>query len=300
MINKMSSITFPDGSSYEVTDDKARKDITELNNDIDNVQGAIDELKGTIGYSKKNLLVYPYELTTVTQGNITFTDVGDGTIQTSGVSTGKASMVLSDRTKNKMLLKAGTYIINGCPKGGSTTTYMINVSRTVNGAGELIAQDTGDGATFTLTEDTYIGCLINIEASSVNLNNQTFYPMIRYASISDSTYEPYVDNVQTQLSDVKIELDNKKYNRTIVLQQTLTDVNKPWLELKAQFNKMEDYYTYSGRISCGVTYGFTGYSIWDKTYASYFIHGYDANVYHVINRNGTWQYAKIATSYTTF
>lgn len=35
MMNKMSSITFPDGSSYEVTDDKARKDITELNSNLE-------------------------------------------------------------------------------------------------------------------------------------------------------------------------------------------------------------------------------------------------------------------------
>lgn len=45
MMNKMSSITFPDGSNYEITDDKARKDITEINNDIDNVQGAIDGIQ---------------------------------------------------------------------------------------------------------------------------------------------------------------------------------------------------------------------------------------------------------------
>ena len=48
MINKMSSITFPDGSNYEITDDKARKDITEINNDIDNVQGAIDEINESV------------------------------------------------------------------------------------------------------------------------------------------------------------------------------------------------------------------------------------------------------------
>ena len=35
MMNKMSSITFPDGSNYEITDDKARKDITEINNKLD-------------------------------------------------------------------------------------------------------------------------------------------------------------------------------------------------------------------------------------------------------------------------
>lgn len=47
-MQKMSSLTFPDGSSYEITDDKARKDITEINNDIDNVQGAIDELNTNV------------------------------------------------------------------------------------------------------------------------------------------------------------------------------------------------------------------------------------------------------------
>ena len=44
----MSSITFPDGSNYELVDDKARKDITELNNNVDNVQGDIDELSDNV------------------------------------------------------------------------------------------------------------------------------------------------------------------------------------------------------------------------------------------------------------
>lgn len=47
-MQKMSSLTFPDGSSYEITDDKARKDITEINNDVDVMQGAIDELKSLV------------------------------------------------------------------------------------------------------------------------------------------------------------------------------------------------------------------------------------------------------------
>ena len=51
MMNKMSSITFPDGSSYEVTDDKARKDITELNNNANNLQGAIEDVQTQIDYN---------------------------------------------------------------------------------------------------------------------------------------------------------------------------------------------------------------------------------------------------------
>ena len=44
MMNKMSSLTFPDGSTYEITDDKARKDITEINNNVNNIgQIVVDE-----------------------------------------------------------------------------------------------------------------------------------------------------------------------------------------------------------------------------------------------------------------
>jgi hypothetical protein len=62
MMNKMSSITFPDGSSYEVTDDKARKDITELNNSLDTTNENFGEIKlwtpnGQIQHPQRNYYI---------------------------------------------------------------------------------------------------------------------------------------------------------------------------------------------------------------------------------------------------
>ena len=187
------------------------KNISGLNSD--NVQGAIDELKGTIGYSKKNLLKFPYDANSGASvgdpydiNGIIWSVNNDGSVTANGTNTSDSNMVLWNRNTSPLKLKKGKYILSGCPKGGSTDTYSLLVLKTVGDTYEIIAQDVGEGVEFELTEDTNVGVLCKVWKSGVTISG-TYYPMIRLASIQDDTYEPYVADVQTQLNTIFTGVD---------------------------------------------------------------------------------------------
>lgn len=156
----------------------------------------------------KNLLPYPFYETTKTQNGVAFTDIGDGTIVASGTSSGQSAFTFNHRIDNTMMLGAGEYKVSGCPSGGSNTTYRLVVAKSsATGSFEVITRDYGDGATFTLTEDTdiYVGFEV---LNGATVSNLVVRPMVRLASITDDTYEPYK----------KVEADNT----TLLFQKTNT------------------------------------------------------------------------------
>lgn len=82
------------------------------------------------------------------------------------------------------------YVLSGCPSGGDISGY----SLWLNNIGTNT--DNGDGVTFTFTEGLELRPCIRIAPDTV-VNNLTFYPMIRHASIVDATYEPYKGQTMT-------------------------------------------------------------------------------------------------------
>lgn len=140
----------------------------------------------------KNLLPYPYDNTTRTNNGVTYTDNGDGTITANGTATAYSDFNCQSRTDTKtpFTLADGTYIINGCPEGGSSTTYRILVGITQNGSWKTIAADSGNGATFTYNSSMgNLGVVIAVY-NGATVNNVTFKPMIRYATM-DASWQPY-------------------------------------------------------------------------------------------------------------
>ena len=90
-----------------------------------------------------------------------------------------------------------------------------------------------------------------------------------------------------------------KYKR---LNQTLgeTSNQKPWLELKAQWETFENSVSYNGFIYVGSMFHYVGFRIWDN-YGAFIVYNYaENNIYHVYNTNGTWKWGKISTTYTSF
>lgn len=174
-----------------------------------NVQGAIDEIKSTVGYAKKQLIPYPFSVLTptVTREGITWTDNGDGTLTTNGTPTGDSNYYAFDRTTNPITLEAGTYIINGCPSGGSNETYRIAILST-NEANELevLAYDYGDGARFTIETRRNIGITLKVASTCGKVTDLIFKPMIRVASIQDDTFESYKPDLKSNVT-YKIALD---------------------------------------------------------------------------------------------
>lgn len=138
-----------------------------------NVRPITGWMGATVTRVGKNLLPYPYSETTKTTNGLTFTVNADGAITVTGKATSNASFNLATFTFASGL----SYIVSGCPDGGSGTTYNI----TIAGYGT----DTGTGCTLTGDGNEH---LIRIRVFSGKEVDIVFKPVIRISSIADKTY----------------------------------------------------------------------------------------------------------------
>lgn len=121
-----------------------------------------------------------------TSNGITFTVNDDKTILANGNNNGTANSAF---IINNYSLEAGTYILNGCPSGGSSTTYRLAIQNTSGWS--ILGLDTGSGSEqFTIDEATNVQVAIFIQKGQT-ISNLLFKPMIRLSSIIDDSYEPY-------------------------------------------------------------------------------------------------------------
>ena len=148
--------------------------------------------KSTQGYAShggtplgKNLL--DLVATTATYNGVTFTNNGDGTYTLNGTATGGAAAFQFNIISSLPNLIGKDVIINGCPKGGSNTTYALQ-SFVEGFASHKF--DWGSGVEVTNWEENRTILRITV-ASGATVENLTFKPMIRLASVSDGTYEQY-------------------------------------------------------------------------------------------------------------
>ena len=83
---------------------------------------------------------------------------------------------------SQYVFQTGSYVLNGCPSGGSTNTYRIFATN--------FGSDTGSGLPFTT--DGTIKTTIRIQIKSgTQVSNQVYKPMVRLSSVSDATFAPY-------------------------------------------------------------------------------------------------------------
>jgi hypothetical protein len=154
---------------------------------------AVQDLHGYdhqwVGGAGKNKL----EITTTTQtvNGITFTVNKDSannviSVTVSGTASATIYFQLSSTVKN---LPANSYRLNGCPNISSLSNQIFLV---VTGTGVSTAVDAGKGSSFTLTDTvSNLMCYIQIGNGAIITTPITFYPMIRLATESDPTFEPY-------------------------------------------------------------------------------------------------------------
>ena len=165
------------GENVILTPDTTNKTVR-----LDSTGGVSEKmLRNTAGWVGKNYLKnarYWYNddsnVTTNADGSVTF----NGTFS-SGYT---YDVCLYDN--NDCFLKKGDYILTGCPDGGGDNAYRMQMLYPAT------VKDYGEGASFSLSADSYISVRIFI-ASGVTLNNLTFYPMIRDANIADDTFDAY-------------------------------------------------------------------------------------------------------------
>lgn len=132
-------------------------------------------------YGAKNLLNHDIE--SGEQSGLTFTVNADRSITVNG--TASANLVFTLWNKHD-LDSTKQYILSGCPAGGSDSKYEL----TYTDGGYNHYDDIGSGVKFTpfTTGNDKIFLYI---FSGQTFNNAVFKPMLRLASITDGTYEPY-------------------------------------------------------------------------------------------------------------
>lgn len=253
-------------------------------------------VKSAVGYEKKQLIPYPFFQSTVTKQNLEWKDNGDGTITVNGTPNEVSGYGMVDSSLGVgLFLKAGKYILNGCPNGGSAATYHIMVS-SLNDLGDRIyhAYDYGEGAEFIITKEKEVNVSISIRENMIGvpINNLVFKPMIRPAEIKDDTFEQYQKDLKTQVGDMHylyLSTDNTNYN------------NKPWEVIRENWGKFNRMSVYGGIIFCSSRFCFLGFRYVNALYGAFIVFNYSQNkLYHVIQSNGKWSYSVISSNYTDF
>lgn len=148
----------------------------------------------------KNLNSYPYHETTKVQNGITYTDNGDGTVTVNGTATADANFTCHSRYPNyvnPLVLNNGAYILSGNPKN-APAGLTLKCGRTYSGTYNEYGKDRGEGLTVILNGDDYDENKVNVQIqigvqSGTTVNNLIIKPMLRLASDSDNTYQPYAD-----------------------------------------------------------------------------------------------------------
>lgn len=116
---------------------------------------------------------------TINASDASYTKNSDGTINVTK-STNTVGQVAMTQA---FLGETGTYIISGCPSGGSSTTYEM----LIQSGNTVLARDYGEGASVSLTNGTEYQFKVVIRESQT-LSNKLFKPMI---SVEGGDYQPY-------------------------------------------------------------------------------------------------------------
>lgn len=211
--NKVDKITGKGLSTNDFTTELKTKliglenyDDTAIKSDIAKMSEQIALNRGALAYQRKNLLLN--KCSNVTQNGVTATVNTDGSITFSGSNTANKDFVMywnlqtgnSDQLKdNKKFLSNGTYILSG----GKNGVYLQIVTSADNVSVERIfLNKDGVETKFTINpSDNYVWGRVLI-ASTADFSSEavTIYPMIRYAEITDDTYEPYKPSIEERLT----------------------------------------------------------------------------------------------------
>lgn len=153
----------------------------------------------------KNLIPYPYHETTKTTNGITFTDNGDGTITVNGTATQNSTFYFTPSSWNNEEIKGNVKLSSG---GAPLNSNFKITVETPSGTNKNL-QDNGE---LSLTITAAIKNIRLFVANGTTVDNVTIYPMIRLASDTDNTYQPYAmtnKQLTEQVAALDTELSNK-------------------------------------------------------------------------------------------
>lgn len=163
---------------------------------IDSTNAAV---QSTLGTSKKNLM--KVTAASQTKNGLTFTVGDDGSVTVSGTATAETYIAV-----RSMSLTANTgYILSGCP-AQQTESWMYRIYAMNTTSWAIAGGDYGKG--FTFNTGNYTGWTFRIHfKSGATVDNLVFRPMLRLAAITDNTFEPYTDDLQTQINTLLARIE---------------------------------------------------------------------------------------------
>lgn len=179
---------------------------------VDPVKSLAAINRTTLGTQCKNLL--KNNAVTKTVNGVTFTVNSDGSVTVKQTTTVPGNATIDVATN--ITLNPGTYILTGDDEikksGYGEIRFYIN--------GTIYAANTAH----TFDEEVTISAVRIFVWKGVNINgSKTIYPMLRYADITDNTYEPYKENVDERLtknkSDIAVNKSTLGYQRKNILDE---------------------------------------------------------------------------------
>lgn len=172
----------------------------------ENAFGGINESKSeealtrqTLGYSKKNLLPYPYFENTKTASGVSFTVNNDGSITVNGTATDNVFFNIVYKSSDLKLDVGRKYILSGLANVFVSLRLLDN---SFNSVEVFDCSYTKDSITFAPTKEyMYVTCYIYV-SNGTTIDNVTIHPMLRDASITDDTYEIYTPNIKDIVKNI--------------------------------------------------------------------------------------------------
>lgn len=170
-------------------------------NDLVNLKRDTAIASQTLGYEKKNLIPYPYKMSTTTSLGITWTDNGDGTIDVSGTATADSYFTLYQGE----MFPVGKYkITSGYGLSDTCCVYMRRVNKSTGlREGDAYFSYQSDKV-FEVTKediekyDIFVTAYVKINTS---VSDVTLKPMLRRADIVDDTWEPFKLSVAEMIQE---------------------------------------------------------------------------------------------------
>ena len=123
---------------------------------------------------------------------LTFTVNADKTVTVNGTSTAVTSLAIQSTSNFNIKDLNADYKVVGCPSGGSSNTYHLEIDRVKNGQGGMIGRDNGNGLIITKSDIADItGFQVAIVFNTgITANNLVFKPML--TPDLNATYDDYV------------------------------------------------------------------------------------------------------------
>ena len=166
--------------------------VRDLEIEFEPVQDLHGYNKPWVGGAGKNLLPFPYfDGSSKTSYGITYTVNADSSVVANGTATETSTFQFTDYSATALdFLQTGQYIITGCPDGGDASKYEIQIRTNNNWVDE-----TGEGRTINYVNgsstENYSNVLRIRIVKGTTVNNIVFKPMVRLATNTDDTFEPY-------------------------------------------------------------------------------------------------------------